>query len=101
MDVTNKTQVQQRINDLITALHYDTEMEEHFTIWERMQINQERASLMAIDHQISNNLETEALKKVSIRVEEKIQLILSNIQQMNWESINKIEINDPIIVKHK
>ncbi len=63
-----------RINQLILVLQYDSQIERHFTDFDRMFIQKERsADLQGIPYQMNKN------------TEERIQHVLKIIKQIKWK----------------
>ena len=83
--------VNNRIADLLTVLQYDTEEVQHFTIAERILINQERAAMLDFKNYLFNELDYDKVRfyRVPERIETKIQTILKTIEFKNWQPQNK------------
>lgn len=83
--------VNNRIADLLTVLQYDTEEVQHFTIAERILINQERAAMMDFKNYLFRELDYDKVRfyRVSESIETKIQNILKTVHFKNWQPQNK------------
>lgn len=83
--------VNNRIADLLTVLQYDTEEVQHFTITERILINQERAAMMDFKNYLFRELDYDKVRfyRVPENIEKKIQIILKTVHFKNWQPQNK------------
>ena len=79
--------VNNRIADLLTVLQYDTEEVQHFTITERILINQERAAMMDFKNYLFRELEYDKVRMFLVPdpLEEKIQSIAKTIELRGWQ----------------
>lgn len=80
-------EIHDRMELLLLILQFDTEENKHFTIWDRMLINQERASLMDFQNYLMGEIDFERVRifKVGPCIEEKIETIKRVIQIKNWQ----------------
>lgn len=83
--------VNNRIADLLTVLQYDTEEVQHFTITERILINQERAAMMDFKNYLFRELDYDKVRfyRVPESIETEIQTILKTVHFKNWQPQNK------------
>ena len=83
--------VNNRIADLLTVLQYDTEEVQHFTITERILINQERAAMMDFKNYHFRELDYDKVRfyRVPESIETKIETILKTVHFKNWQPQNK------------
>ena len=67
--------VNNRIADLLTVLQYDTEEVQHFTITERILINQERAAMMDFKNYLFRELDYDKVRfyRVPESIENKLK----------------------------
>lgn len=79
--------INNRLQLLLTVLQYDTKETQHFTIWERMIINQERAAMMDFKNYLFRELEFDKVRMFLVpdTVEEKIQTIAKTIESTGWQ----------------
>ncbi|AMA48962.1 hypothetical protein [Flavobacterium covae] len=77
--------IESRLDNLFSVLMYDTEQSE-LSVWERMLINQERASLFDNQNFNSGFLESSQTRKYQVpdEIEIKIQTILKIIHLTHW-----------------
>ena len=87
----NLENINNRLDDLLLALHYDTEEVQHFTIAERILINQERAAMWDFKNYLFKELDYDKVRfyRVPESIETKIQTILKTIEFKNWQPQNK------------
>jgi hypothetical protein len=79
--------IHNRLQLLLTVLQYDTEETQHFTILERMIINQERAAMFDYKNYLFRELEFDKVRMFLVpdTVEEKIQTIAKTIEMRGWQ----------------
>ena len=79
--------IHNRLQLLLSVLQYDTEETQHFTVWERMLINQERAAMMDFKNYLFRELEFDKVRKFLVpdSLEEKIQSIAKTIELRGWQ----------------
>lgn len=79
--------IHNRLQLPLSVLQYDTEETQHFTVWERMLINQERAAMMDFKNYLFKELEYEKVRLFLVPdpLEEKIQSIAKTIELRGWQ----------------
>ena len=79
--------IHNRLQLLLSVLQYDTEETQHFTVWERMLINQERATMMDFKNYLFRELEYDKVRMFLVPdpLEEKIQSIAKTIELRGWQ----------------
>lgn len=79
--------IHNRLQLLLSVLQYDTEETQHFTVWERMLINQERAAMMDFKNYLFRELEFDKVRMFLVPdlLEEKIQSIAKTIELRGWQ----------------
>lgn len=79
--------IHNRLQLLLSVLQYDTEAIQHFTVWERVLINQERAAMFDYKNYLFKELEFEKVRMFLVpnSLEQKIQSIAKTIELTGWQ----------------
>ena len=79
--------IHNRLQLLLSVLQYDTEETQHFSVWERMLINQERGAMMDFKNYLFKELEFESVRMFLVPepLETKIQTIAKTIESSGWQ----------------
>ena len=79
--------IHNRLQLLLSVLQYDTEEFQHFTVWERMLINQERGAMMDFKNYLFRELDFDKVRMFLVPdpLEEKIQTISKTIELKSWQ----------------
>ncbi len=87
----NLDNINQRLTILLLVLQYDAQIQNYFTVWDRILINQERGSLMDFKNYLFSELDQTKVRMIKVPdiIEESIQEIINEIEVIDWQPVIK------------